>query len=644
AGGIIQLASAAFPAWELPNWTLRLVIVLLLIGFPIALIFAWVFDVTPEGIRATEPVPSVPSHRRGRRNVALLIAAGIIISATAGFFLLPRISSARKVDKSIAVLPFENLSDDKENAYFADGIQDDILTNLAHLSDLKVVSRTSVMSYRGKPSSVREIGKALGVSAILEGTVRKSGNRVRLNVQLINAENDEHLWAHRDLTDVFAIQTDLAQKIADELQAKLSPTEKAQLMRKPTENNEAYLAFVQARDLQSHLEDISKLQQAEQLYDRVLQLDANFALAHAGYSRLQSWILHTFDPSPARRDKARQHATRALQLQPDLPEGHLALGFSYYYGDTDFDAALREFEIAQKGLPNANEVYLALGAIQRRQGRWAESSANLEKAATLNPKDSWALQNLAINYEMVRDFDKARATLDRALKIDPKSFSLWEIKAKVELEATGDFSVAEEALTMIEQMPRTNDSWYLLCAARGGVRLLQRKYSEALAAAESAPDESLMQKSEVLPSKYMVMGSAYKGLKNEAGAREAFTKARDFAQQRVNAAPSDPDGYALLASALALLGEKDAALSAMQRALELLPVSKDAFHGPDILEIAAEVYAVVGETDRAFQTLDELSKIPSPVSAELLKLNPIWDSIRNDPRFEQLLPKFSAKL
>ncbi len=218
AGGVIQLASAAFPAWELPNWALRLVIVLLLIGFPIALILAWAFDVTAEGIRSTPSVAAPRTHRR--RNIIMLVATGVMVSAIAGFFLLPRVSSARKIDKSIAVLPFENLSDDKENAYFADGIQDDVLTNLSKIGDLKVISRTSVMPYRGKTSNVREIGKALGVATILEGSVRRIGNRVRVNVQLINAENDEHMWAEdydRDLTDVFAIQTDLAQKIATEL-------------------------------------------------------------------------------------------------------------------------------------------------------------------------------------------------------------------------------------------------------------------------------------------------------------------------------------------------------------------------------------------------------------------------------------------
>src|ERR1700750_2805676 len=267
AGFIIQIASAVFPAWELPSWTLRLVVVLLLIGFPIALILAWAYDVTTQGIRAT-PAASTPAPHR-RRNLILLIAIGVIVSAAAGFFLLPR-ASGHNIDKSIAVLPFQNLSDEKENAYFADGVQDDILTNLSKIGDLKVISRTSVMSYRGDGvRTAREIGKALGVAALLEGSVRRVGNRVRVNVQLIDASSDEHIWAEdydRDLTDVFAIQTDLAQKISDALQAKLSPAEKSRIERKPTENGEAYLAFVQAHNLQDAVEDWEKLKQSEQLY------------------------------------------------------------------------------------------------------------------------------------------------------------------------------------------------------------------------------------------------------------------------------------------------------------------------------------------------------------------------------------------
>src|SRR6266436_3087027 len=377
AGFIIQMGSAILPAWELPNWTFRLVVVLLLIGFPIALILAWAFDVTPEGIHATQKT-AAETHLR--RNMIILVATGVIVSAAAGFFLLPR-TSARNIDKSIAVLPFENLSGDPDNAYFADGMQDDILTNLSKIGDLKVISRTSVMSYRGSGTrNAREIGKTLGVATLLEGSVRRIGNRVRVNVQLINADTDEHIWAEdydRDLTDVFAIQTDLVQKIASTLRAKLSPSEKARVDRRPTENPDAYLLFIQADQYANGPDMFSDdSRKAEQLLEQAIKLDPNFAAAFACLSTVESWAYHTFDPTPARRERARVAADQALRLQPDLPEGHLALGFCYYYGDRDYGRALAEFEIAKRGLPNEAQAFMAIGAIQRRQGKWSESTTN----------------------------------------------------------------------------------------------------------------------------------------------------------------------------------------------------------------------------------------------------------------------------
>jgi TolB-like protein/Tfp pilus assembly protein PilF len=641
AGGIIQLASAAFPAWELPNWALRLVIVLLLTGFPIALILAWAFDVTSQGIRATASAAGPRTHRR--RNVIMLVATGVVVSAVAGFFLLPR-ASARKIDKSIAVLPFESLSDERENAYFADGIQDDVLTNLSKIGDLKVISRTSVMSYRGKAANAREIGKALGVSTILEGSVRREGNRVRVNVQLINAANDEHLWASnydRDLTDVFAIQTDLAHEIANALQAKLSDTEKAQMERKPTENGEAYLAFVEAHNLQNAVEDIGKLKQSEQLYARAIELDPKFALALARYSQLESWIFHIFDPTRERREKARALAEQALQLQPDLPEAHLAMGFSQYYGDNDFEAALKEFEIAQHGLPNEAEGYLALGAIQRRLGKWSESTASLEKAASLNPKDSWVLQNLALNYQMLRDFDAANKTIDRGLQINPTGVGLWEIKSKLAIAEKGDLSVSEKAFQTVKSMNNEEKLW--VGGARADVFLLERKYLEGLREAESLPDDLFTSIPAKLCYKYYLIGFAQKALRDDAGARTAFLKAKDLLEAQLKQSPDAADMHIQLAKVLAYLGEKDAALAEAQRATELLPESKDAFGGPEIAAGVAEVHAIVGDNGRAIEILDGLLSAPSAVTVQGLKINPIWDPLRNDPHFQALLNKYGGK-
>jgi TolB-like protein/Flp pilus assembly protein TadD len=640
AGGIIQLASAAFPAWELPSWTLRLVIVLLLIGFPIALILAWAFDVTAQGIRTT---PTVAPRRQVRRNVIMLATAGVIMSAAVGFFVLPR-ASAHKLDKSIAVLPFQNLSDDPQNAYFADGIQDDVLTSLSRIGDLKVISRTSVMQYRDKATNVRDIGKALGVSNVLEGSVRRSGNKVRVNVQLIDANSDEHIWASdydRDVTDVFAIQSDLAQKIAEALQAKLSPGEKSQMTQKPTENGEAYLAFVQANNLACAVEEPGKLKQGEQLYARAIELDPNFALALARYSQLESWFLHDIDRTEQRRQNARALAERALQLQPDLPEAHLALGYSYYYGDNDYDAALREFEIAQRNLPNESDVYLAVGAIQRRQGKWAESTANMEKAVSLNPKDTWPLQNLAFNYQMLRDFGKANQTIDRALALNPTGFALWEVKSNLAILEKGDFSVAEKGFELLNSASLTDEQRVKAAEARASVFLLERKYQEGLEAAEKLPEVAAFPGHSW--SKYYYIGFARKALGDETGARAAFLKAKSIIEDQLKRTPDNADTHIQLAKVLAYLGEKESALAEVQRATEIVPEGKDAFGGPEIMSGVAEVYATLGDKDRAIEILDGLLSRPSSVTAQALKVNPIWDPLRSDPRFQGLIGKYGAK-
>ncbi|PYI74004.1 MAG: hypothetical protein DMF08_01540 [Verrucomicrobia bacterium] len=643
AGGIIQLASATFPAWELPNWSLRLVILLLLVGFPIALILAWAFDITSQGIRATPDTPA-PRTRR-RRNIIMLIATGVVISAATGFFLLPRVA-AHKVDKSIAVLPFENLSDEKENAYFADGVQDDVLTNLSKISDLRVISRTSVMQYRGRPTNLREIGKALGVSNILEGSVRRSGNRVRVNVQLIDANTDEHVWANdydRDVTDVFAIQSDLAREIANALQAKLSPAEKSQMTRKPTENPEAYLAFVQAHDLSCSYEDPAKLKQSEQLYQRAVDLDPNFALALARYSQLESWIARDIDRAPERREKARTLAERALELQPDLSEAHLARGYSYYWGDNNYGAALKEFEIAQQGLPNESEVYLAIGAIQRRQGKWAESTANMEKAASLNPKDTWPLQNLTFNYAMQRNFGAANKTIDRALELNPNGIGLWEIKVKLAIAEKADFSVYERALEKMKSLPMSSEERLKVVGAQADLLLFQRKYQQVLQLAQSIPDESLAAIPGASAGKYYAIGVAQKGLDDDAAARTAFLQAKNILEEQLKQKPDDAGLHIQLAKLLARLGEKDAAITEAQQATDLRPESKDAFDGPRITEDVAQVYAILGDNARAIELLDGLLSRPTGVTLQSLRVNPAWDPIRSDPAFQALSAKYAGK-
>ena len=640
AGGIIQLASAAFPAWELPNWALRLVIVLLLLGFPIALMLAWVYDITAQGVQATPTTAAPGTHRR--RNIIMLIATGVIISAAAGFFLLPRVS-AHKVDKSIAVLPFENLSDEKENAYFADGIQDDVLTNLSKIGDLKVISRTSVMPYRGKASNVREIGKALGVATILEGSVRRIGNRVRVNVQLINASNDEHMWAEdydRDLTDVFAIQTDLAQKIARELQAKLSPTEKAQIERKPTENSEAYLAFLQAHDLFTRPDKFrANTEKAEQLFEQATRLDPDFAGAFAGLAWVDDWMYHSYDPTPARKEKARAAAATAIRLQPDLPEAHLALGFYYYYCERNYQEALNEFAIAKRSLPNSADVYMAIGAIERRQGKWAESTANLEKAASLSPKDAFVLVNLGDNYRANKDFEKADKLFTRAIEAAPSSLNARAEKGKLAMDLKGDLSEMERQLT---EVALGDDPEGLVTLGRVQLLMLQRKFPEALAVLTQLPQEVFHDSTAPVP-KASLEGMLYLFQGDKAKAQAAFERARPFAEQSLRESPGTAARHIQLGFILTGLDRKQEAIAEGRRAAELTPESKDAFDGPQVTASLAQIYAWVGEKDQALQLLDHSLQTPNGITVPMLKLDPMWDPLRTDPRFQALIGKYSAK-
>ncbi len=635
AGFIIQIGSAILPAWELPNWTFRLVVVLLLIGFPIALILAWAFDVTSEGIQATEKT-AAETHLR--RNMIILAATGVIVSVSAGFFLLPR-ASGHKIDKSIAVLPFENLSGDPDNAYFADGIQDDILTNLSKIGDLKVISRTSVMSYRGSGArNARDIGKALGVAALVEGSVRRIGNRVRVNVQLINASTDEHIWAEdydRDLTDVFAIQTDLAQKIVYTLQAKLSPNEKARLDRRPTQDPNAYLLFVQAHDYANRTDMFRDTSvKAEPLFEQAIKLDPNFSLAYAGLSMCESWAYHSFDPLPARRDKARLNADEALRLQPDLPEGHLALGFSYYYGDRDYQRALAEFEIAKRGLPNEAQAYMAIGAIQRRQGKWIESTENLEKAAALDPKNVGILCNLGYSYMAQRNFEAADKIFDRAIVAEPQSLQAAGMKAAVAVQSTGDLSAVEKQFSSV---PPEADPAGLITWIRVGILTLQRQVvqqfrGETLATATTAPCPKALLEG---------MLFLYQGEKDKA--RIAFEHARAVAEKLVREAPQDPGRHGQLGLMLAVMGQKEEAINEGKRAVELLPESQDAFDGPQGIASLAQIYAWTGEFDEAFRLLDHLLDVPNGITVPMLKLEPMWDPLRKDPRFQALIDKYSPK-
>ena len=640
AWAIIQFGDIVFPAWDLPTWSLRLLITLVLAGFPVALILAWAFDVTPEGIKpAEEGGEAAPLTRvRRRGNLVLLGGFGVVAAAAAAFFLLPR-AAADKVDKSIAVLPFENLSDDKDNAYFADGIQDDVLTNLSKIGELKVISRTSVMPYRGKNASMREIGEALGVGAVLEGSVRRSGNRVRVNVQLINARTDEHIWSEiydRDLTDVFAIQSELAREIASALRTKLSPGEKARLEQKPTENGEAYLVYLQAHSLFNRPDrKLDDLKNAQQLYERALQLDPQFALAHAALSRLQSWLYHGMDPSPERLDKARAAAAEALRLQPDLPEAHLAAGYCYYYGDRDYERALAAFAIARKGLPNDADVRMAVAAIARRKGQWQESTAQFVEATQLNPRDAIIWQNLAINYSSMRDYKSAADAYERGIEAAPDSMNLRILRARLDLEFKGDPAPLEQ---LVASAPPEFQQRHEVVLGRASVEYMKRNYAEAIRILEAAP-AAIVQTDEGELPRSLLLADIYRAAGDSVRAREQYEQARVALEAMVRQKPQNPGVHTKLGKALAGLGRADEAIRQGRRAMELVPESVDALDGPMYTLGMAHIYVTLQRPDEALPLVARLLETPAGIIADSLRYDPTWDFLRADPRFQALLAK-----
>jgi TolB-like protein/Tfp pilus assembly protein PilF len=641
---VIQVCATIFPALGLPILSLRLVIVFVLIGFPIALLLGWAFEITSTGIHHTaEAAEASGSKPRGRKRLLLLVAVGLCISFVAGALILPR-AAVRRVEKSIAVLPFENLSDNKENAYFADGIQDDILTNLSKISDLKVISRTSVMSYRGNPKSVLDIAKTLGVSTILEGSVQRAQNRVRVNVQLIDAYNDRHLWAQvydRELNDVFAIQSELAQKIATALKATLSPDEQQRIEKKPTQNSEAYFLALRAHEIfnrpDRHHDDIAL---AEGLYEEAITLDPTFALAYARLSHLESWSYYAIEPSPARMEKARAAAKEALRLQPYLAEAHVAIGLVYYYLDHDYDRALAELAIARDDLPNDAVVARIIAAIQRRQGRWKESTANYEKAAALDPKDPILLENMGWNFLSTRDYADAAKVFDRAVAASPETFTIRELRARVDFYKEGDLGPMRQVL---DTTPATPDPNGTILLTRYNYEMYRRNFEPLLRILErSTAQTSRGETSAPIPKSFLA-GNVYAAMKNETKAKEQYENARIGVEQKMRENPNDAPRHALLGLIYAGLGRCEEAKAEGARAIELLPDSKDAFDGPILTVSRARIAVKCGETETALRILEHSLEIPAGITLPELQMDPAWDALRGNVRFQRMLTQRGAK-
>ena len=572
-----------------------------------------------------------------RRNPtsSLLVASLVALAAAAGWIVWKSELIRQPLTTGIAVLPFENLSEQKEDSAFADGVQDDILTKLAKIADLKVISRTSVMDYRGK-RNLRQIGNDLRVSHVLEGSVRRTGTHLRLNAQLINARTDTHVWVEqydRDLNDLFSIQAEIAQKVAGQLHAKIAPAEKLAIGRKPTNNPAAYDAYLRGRAFTggSPLDRSTLEGAAIRSYQEAVKLDPNFVLAWAYLSCEQSrsyWM--GIDQSPGELAAAKNSLDHALALDPNLSETHLALGYYRYYGEGDFTGALAEFQQAEQGLPNGVDAILAIALMQRRVGHWDEAIDGFRRAIELDPRNVDCSHTLAVTYICLRRFPEAVATADHVLVFEPTNRGALSVKVWA-LWAMGDLKSVEPLLAN----PGV-DSFM-----RGTQALVQRRYDAAIEILSSALADETKPDVRSDPEK-LLLGLSQQRAGDVAAARATYqSAARDFQRTLEKVAPgsfAEAWLHASLGEAYAGLGEAASAVAEGQKAMAIHPTSKDPFQGPDEEEIMTRIYALVGDADHAIPMLKRLLQTPYsfPITPALLRIDPVWDPLRSDPAFQKL--------
>jgi TolB-like protein/Tfp pilus assembly protein PilF len=635
---LAQGLAQVLPIFDISNSVIRAVIALLLIGFPVALVLAWVFDVTPQGIMVT---PALGAHRR--RNLILLIAAGVIVSASAGFFLLPR-AVRQRVDKSVAVLPFQSLSSDPQNAYFADGIQEEVLTRLAKIADLKVISRASTQQYQSEPGNLAEIAKQLGVANILEGSVQKAGNQVRVNVHLVNVQNGSQLWAEtydRKLSDIFAVESEIAKGIAESLQATLTGGEEQALAAHPTNNPEAYDAYLRGLAFEAR-GNYSKdaLFKAIGYYELAVQLDPNFALAWARLSGAHALLyFNRGDATAARRDAAKEALEQAQKLQPNSPETLLFTGYYQYWVLHDYEMAKATFARVSKMLPGNSQVLYALGAIARREGHWDESVAYWERGLALDPRNTVLLTEVAFTYAALRQFPTVVKLYDRALDILPNELYLIASKASV-YQAEGNLQEAAKLLVQVNAQTNSDPAVRIKLAQLR----LERNQTEATRFVH--PREARLHFASPMDKGTKQVGLALiqRVAGDMASAKAIAEEARGTLQPISKEQPDNAFVAAALAVAHAMLDEKDSALKEAERAITLVPSSKDRLSGPGFEENLALVEMIIGENGRAISILTRLLQTPyggwlyspTPITPALLRLDPIWDPLRADPAFQKL--------
>lgn len=582
--------------------------------------------------------------KRRRSVLGWTLAFALLLAVGAGWLLFERSRTGNALnlpEKSVAVLPLENLSDDKENAFFADGMHEDILTSLSKISDLKVISRTSVMQYRRVNQNLREVAKALGVANILEGSVRRSGDRVLVNVQLIDARNDRHLWAERydrTLADSIGVQGELATRIAAALQARLAPEEKTTLATKPTNNPEAYALYLKAMSNDD-------LATATPFLEQAIALDPKFALARANLS-IMNTLLAQGDDSPVRKQKAKHEAEEALRLSPSLGRAHTALAFHLSWSEKDYPAALKELSIAASKSPNDTSVLRQMGRIYRRQGRWRESLAAMERSLELDPRNGHAALELGYEFLYLRDWPKATATFNRALEIEPDSAAAKIALSLLEVFRNGNITRAKEILARI---PPGIDPSGDVSMARWNLCMLQRDVVGAGQVLATFPEKT--SNPVATPLKTFLRGQLAVARGDAATAQQFFA---DFVADlepwvRDHSAFSAAGNQ--LALAYAVIGRKEEAIAQALRVAELEPESQDAFHGTYNQANLALVYARTGEKEKAIELIERLLTTPGPVESAgpetitlaTLRLSWLWDPLREDPGFQKILARPEPK-
>src|ERR1700736_949681 len=652
---LTQLTTQVFPFFEIPNSAIRFVVIALAVGFPIAMCLSWLYELTPEGIVRSEDLDAVKArsarHTTGRILDFIIIGVLLLVIAMLIYERRPfRTSAGESIpEKSIAVLPFENLSEEKANEVFADGVQDEILTGLSRVADLKVISRTSVMQYKtGAKRNLREIGATLGVAHVLEGTVQRAGGRVRVSAQLIDARTDSHLWAERydrDVADVFGIESELAGKIVAQLQAKISSSEKAAIEQKPTTDLVAHDLYIQAKTLIAtsafSTPARESLTEAVRLLNQAIERDPAFALAYYQLAQAHDqFYFGGIDHTPARLAMADAAIESLTRLRPNSGEVHLAVAKHLYWGYLDYDHAREELRLAQKSLPNDPLSFEILGFIDRRQGRWAESTKNLERAIELDPQSGGFLKQLADSYVCLRQYADAERVLDRAIAVASKDSNMRAYRASIELEWHADpnpLSSTIRGLTAQDSREGENIAQLWL-----RVFLCDRDVGGASRALAALPIAGCYDDWIPFP-RASCEGVVAQMKGDKAAAHAAFTTARNEAAKLIADQPEYAEALCVLGMADAALGNKEDAIREGRRAAEIVPVSKNAIEGALFIRYLAVIYAWTSEKDLAFEQLTVAAKLPGFLSYGELRLHPYWDPLRGDPRFDKIVASLAPK-